>query len=239
MTTRTQTPPAQLTLPGQTATPAGPLDMTGMYLAHHAFRRDLAAFAAAVPRTPVEDRRTWAALAARWTLFAEVLHHHHTGEDTGVWPALHERVDAAGAETLDAMEAEHAVIDPLLEACASGLRTLLRRPDSDVRAALAVRLVAARERLGEHLRHEETGAIPLLQQHLSPQEWTAIQEEHFHPARTLRQLAVLVPWLLEGVPDDAVRDLASRPGNTPMRVLWTLSRGRFARRSRAAFRYAG
>ena len=37
-----------LRLPGQAAAPDGPVDMTMMYLSHHAFRRDLAAFAEAV-----------------------------------------------------------------------------------------------------------------------------------------------------------------------------------------------
>ena len=36
----------QITLPGQTATVGGPLDMTMMYVMHHAFRRDLRALAA-------------------------------------------------------------------------------------------------------------------------------------------------------------------------------------------------
>ena len=40
--------PRQLRLPGQTAAPDGPVDMTIMYVMHHAFRRDLAAFAMAV-----------------------------------------------------------------------------------------------------------------------------------------------------------------------------------------------
>ena len=39
--------PRQLTLPGQAATADGPLDMTMMYVMHHAFRRDLRALARA------------------------------------------------------------------------------------------------------------------------------------------------------------------------------------------------
>src|SRR3954454_20772298 len=58
----------QLRLPGQAAAPEGPVDMTMMYLMHHAFRRDLSLFATTVPRTPVEDRRAWRALEERWAL---------------------------------------------------------------------------------------------------------------------------------------------------------------------------
>lgn len=52
-----------------------------MYLAHHGFRRDLAQFARCVPHTPTDDLTTWRAMAARWSDFREILHHHHEGED--------------------------------------------------------------------------------------------------------------------------------------------------------------
>ena len=53
----------QLDLPGQTHVAEGPHDMTGMYVMHHAFRRDLAAFASSVRATPLGDTATWEALA--------------------------------------------------------------------------------------------------------------------------------------------------------------------------------
>ena len=47
----------QIRLPGQTHVAEGPHDQTGMYLAHHAFRRDLANVESAVRHTPVGRRR--------------------------------------------------------------------------------------------------------------------------------------------------------------------------------------
>ncbi|MGZ4445731.1 MAG: hypothetical protein ACXVEC_03550 [Nocardioides sp.] len=88
-------------------------------LARAALRRDLTAFAAAVPRTPVEDRATWRALLRRWEVLAAAL------RTTGGAP------DELG---------------PLLTACRSGLQLLARGlARGDDRAALAVRTVAARE----------------------------------------------------------------------------------------------
>ena len=78
----------QIRLPGQAHVAEGPHDQTGMYLMHHAFRRDLIAFETAVRRTPVREEATWRALAARWGRFAEVLHHHHAVEDASIWPLL-------------------------------------------------------------------------------------------------------------------------------------------------------
>ncbi len=176
MTTDTTDWPEQLRLPGQTAAHPGPIDMTMMYVMHHAFRRDLEAFATAAGTTPASDRRAWQAMAERWEIFSSALHHHHSGEDAGLWPALMDRADEEGRATLEAMEAEHSEIDPILEACAAGLQRLAEHPDDDARAALAVRLVAARERLAEHLKHEETEAIPLIQALLTQEEWERIDE---------------------------------------------------------------
>src|SRR4051794_19675955 len=47
MTTTTTHHARQIRLPGQTHVAEGPADMTVMYLMHHAFRRDLDAFARA------------------------------------------------------------------------------------------------------------------------------------------------------------------------------------------------
>ena len=101
--------PVQRRLPGQAAAPEGPVDLTMMYVMHHGFRRDLNRFAEAVAATPIDDRETWAALAARWERFFEVLHLHHSGEDAGLWPFLMSRADAAERATLEAMEEEHTV----------------------------------------------------------------------------------------------------------------------------------
>src|SRR5436305_12157744 len=88
--------PVQLKLPGQAAAPDGPIELSGMFLMHHAFRRDLVAFTSAATRTPLGDRSTWKALSKRWGRFGKVLHKHHTAEDAGLWPLLLERVRRAG-----------------------------------------------------------------------------------------------------------------------------------------------
>lgn len=225
-----------LMLPGQEAAVPGPVSMDLMYVMHHGFRRDLAAFAAAARLTPVEDRDTWRALADRWAVFAKILHHHHTGEDTGVWPYLLERTDAAGREVLEAMEAEHAEIDPLLEASAAGFAVLATRADEDTRSALAVRLVAARESLGRHLRHEETEAVPLIQALIAPDEWERIDEEFFKTGLGLADFASIVPWALHGLTAEQRRRVFAGTG-TPFRFLWLVVRRGFERRERAAFRH--
>ena len=117
-TTQTTAHVKQWRLPRQAAAPEGPVDVKMMYVMHHAFRRDLVMFAEAAAVTPADDREVWRALSRRWQIFSEILHHHHSGEDAGLWPWLMRAADADERATLDAMEAEHAEIDPILAACA-------------------------------------------------------------------------------------------------------------------------
>ena len=223
-----------LRMPGQAAAPDGPVDLSMMYLMHHAFRRDVAAFADAVPQTPLDDAAAWQALSRRWATFSWVLHRHHQEEDTWVWPYLLERANAAEHETLHAMESEHGEIDPLLEACGAGLAAMARgRGDHDTRAALAVRLAATRESLGRHLAHEERDALAVLQRHARPAEWAEI-EARFRDGVGPGGLLRLVPWVLHDVPTDARRRVLDELG-VPMTLVWRLTRRRFARADRRAF----
>src|SRR6266568_2824813 len=89
----------------------GKVDFTFMYAAHDAFHRDLRRLAAAAEAGRTADP----AVRAGWATFKNQLHIHHTAEDVWLWPALREKVTRPGeVSVLDAMEAEHARIDPLV-----------------------------------------------------------------------------------------------------------------------------
>ena len=231
--------PAQVRLAGQASAPDGPLDLTMMFVVHRAFRRDLENFAAAADRTPLADRASWRALDERWQLFATALHHHHSVEDDRLWPALDAAASAAGEddarELLAAMAAEHATIDPLLDAVAEGFRRVAAAPDDDARAALAVRTAAAREQLGRHLEHEETVALALAQRLLAPAEWSAVLAA-FNQGLGLDDLAFLVPWVLYELPAPAARRI-TRGKDRVLGWMNVVVRGRWLRRERLAFRY--
>lgn len=229
--------PRQLVLPRQVAAPDGPVDMAMMYVAHHGFRRDLAAFGAAVRATPVDERVTWRALLRRWDLFSTSLHHHHAGEDAWLWPVLVERAEPQEKELLAAMEAEHAAIDPALAQCEAGLRRLAEAADADAHAALVVTMTATKEALHRHLAHEETDTMALLQRVLAPQEWT-VMDEKFKRSFTPRQLGWVVPWIVDGLPDGIRAHLFSQPGAAPLKLVHLLFRRRFAALDAAAFRHA-
>ena len=83
--------------------------------------------------------------------------------------------------------------------------------DEDCRAALAVRLVAARESLGRHLAHEESDAMRILQAHFAPADWEEL-DERFKEGITFGKVVALVPWALSEVPASALPDLFARTG---------------------------
>lgn len=231
---------AQLRLPGQASAPDGPIDLSGMFLMHFGFRRDLAAFSAAAAATPADDRETWAALNKRFRRFASVLHHHHSGEDAGLWPMLLERAKQAGSDedaaTLHAMEAEHAVVDPLLGACARMLTRLASAGEEGVRAKLATKLETLDESLRQHLAHEETDALALVQRYLTPADWGWLEKEHFSKAYKPWEVPFALCWVLHELPDEARQLVFAIPGAPPRRI-WTLLRPGFERRERRAFRH--
>jgi iron-sulfur cluster repair protein YtfE (RIC family) len=190
----------------------------------------------AVASTSVNDRGTWVALRDRWARFAHVLHGHHSLEDAELWPCLQTAVTAAAdveaQGVLDAMAAEHSEIDPLLAGVADGLDRMIAAPSLDARAALAVRMVAARDSLDRHMAHEEQSALPLVQRYLTLQDWAAM--EAASPKGKPGELAFIVPWVLHEMPTHAMPRVKGFGG--PVLIgLGRLFRRSFERKERRAF----
>ena len=238
MTTHT-TSHGQLNLPGQTFVAEGPHDMTGMYVMHHAFRRDLAAFTSSVRATPLGDGTTWRALQRRWSRFHDCLHHHHTAEDTHYWPVLLTAVEARGTRAdiaeVRAMSEEHAGIDPLLTAITDGFAAVVDHPCEEHRNALDIRITGLREVLAEHLTHEEGVVLPLVQRVMTHEEFQAV-EKAIGTSYPTRDIPFIVGWALSGLPDDGREAMFALAGG-PYRVLHALVRRWFARGEARAFRY--
>jgi hypothetical protein len=189
----------------------GDVDFTLMYVAHDAFTRDLDRLLLAV-----EDGNSWrAADHIRWHTFTSQLHVHHHAEDDALWPPL--RATALTADeiaTLDAMEREHAQIDPLLEQ--------VERAAGDDPAALPGSLRRLRAALAGHLRHEEDAALPMIARRTGPEGWAAFTAT-FRETQGIRGAATYFPWLLEGAPADVrtrVLSVLPPPARLLYRVLW-------------------
>ena len=198
--------------PGRRPRPAGKVDFTFMYAAHDAFTRDLLRLAAAVEGGRTADP----AVRTGWATFKNQLHVHHTAEDRWLWPALRNKVTRpAEVSVLDAMEAEHARIDPLLSRVDASLA-------ATGPAGLAENASALTSALAAHMEHEEDHALPLVEAHLGPEGWAAFGKAA-GKSEGLKGAAELFPWMLDGAPLDTSKRLLGMlppPARLLYRALW-------------------
>lgn len=185
-------------------------DWTAMYVMHNALRRELEHLAKVAARDEDEARRVLAE-APGWELFKKALHVHHTAEDEALWPAMREALADRpdGLALMAAMEAEHAAVDPVIEAIDAGAEPL-----APLVEALATGLT-------NHLRHEEDEALPLIDEVLAPE-----QVGHFgqvHRTKIGPDGPRILPWLLDGVDDDTAATMLSllpEPARAAFETAW-------------------
>jgi hemerythrin-like domain-containing protein len=191
------------------------IDLTMMTVSHDGLRRDAGHLQRAVERRDAEDPERRRAVLDGWSMFRLQLGHHHTNEDKSLWPrmraGLRERPD--DLVVLDAMEAEHERLDPLLAA----VDRALADPEAgqDTFAQAVAEFDAA---LTAHLAHEERDALPLVEAAVAPAEWRAITRE-MRDLIGLKGAADFFPWLLDDAPDrDKVAVLRQMPA--PARLMY-------------------
>jgi hypothetical protein len=193
------------------------LDVSMMFAMHDALRRELVQVARIASRTDDHPGQLLRA-ALGWELFKKFLLVHHQSEDDTLWPAL--RTNVAGQPDrlalTDALEAEHAVIEPLLtaiDAAAADPHYGYQR-FGDIVDELTTKLTA-------HLAHEETDGLPLIDASLTEQQW-----QHFaqvHAERIAGDAPTYMPWLLNGASPqtlDAVLGKFPPPLLTAFREQW-------------------
>lgn len=212
---------------------AGDADLTIMVAAHDAFRRDLGKLATAASQARAWSPDRQAAVRLGWEIFQRQLHVHHRGEDAVVWPLLRGRLagSASAVSVLDAMQAEHELIEPLFAAVDRAFG-FAGDPAGDSVADAADAVAELATQLSYHLGHEERDALPLIGSTLTAREW---QEAGRRMGRQPGVKASFVPeffgWLLDGAaPDRRASVLAALPA--VMRPLVTgVFRPLYARRA--------
>lgn len=204
-------------LPGTSAARYAPGDrLIAMSAAHDAFRRDLRRMAVAATPANLRNHARQESIMNGWKIFKNQLHIHHSHEDRFLWPRMRQRMakSESAMSTLDDMQAEHDLIDPLLAA----VDTAFARPDDDV-AAVIDELTT---KLAHHLRHEERDAMPLIGESISDREWTQVVRD-IRKATKLSSAAEFMPWLTDGASREAAKTIASimpPPARIILRRVW-------------------
>jgi len=181
-------------------------DMTWMYAMHTALRRELERIARITER-PDDDPKLVLRTAAGWEMFKSYLHVHHTTEDDILWPPMRTALPdgSDGLALLDAMEAEHAGIDPLLSSIDAALLDPESGPErlGELTDALATALRG-------HLDHEEAHGLPLIDSTVTEEQWLAFGVEH--GKRVSADIARYLPWILDdATPEDTAKVLGLLP----------------------------
>jgi hypothetical protein len=157
-------------------------DLSGFLMGHRGFRAEFGRLATAARQ--VRDDEHAALIDDQIDLVMHLLHHHHTGEDTAIWPRLVTRVPAA-TPALARLESQHEEMDPLFEAVTDRTRPVAARADD---------LERLHEVLNAHLDEEERVAVPLILEHFSAAEWSADGEE-IMASLDRKRLPLIFGWL--------------------------------------------
>lgn len=175
------------------------LDMSVMLAIHQALRWDLERLGRITAKPDGDPARLLRA-AAGWGYFKTFLVAHHTAEDETLWPALRAAVagNADQVALADALEDEHAVLEPLLVAIDAAAAD---PGDGHWRLGdLIDELIA---KLSAHLAHEETDGFALMDAALTPQQWQRFGARNGQ--LVLPEASNYLPWLLNEA-DQETRD---------------------------------
>jgi hemerythrin-like domain-containing protein len=141
---------------------------------HSAFRRELRLAPALLRSVEHGDRLRAGIVGTHLDLVDRFLHHHHTIEDSMVWPKLLDRVPAEIAPIVELMETQHEIVADLLKRTVA-LRAEWRKDADRARAAQLATLYAhLHDALVEHLDAEEQHVMPLVEACITQKEWAKI-----------------------------------------------------------------
>jgi iron-sulfur cluster repair protein YtfE (RIC family) len=149
------------------------VDTQEMVIVHRLFRREFRLLPALVQQVREGDRDRAAVIAGHAADLTYGLHHHHTAEDLLLWPKLAARIQPR-AELVHRMQAQHERLAVLIERVEVLLARWRPVADPPSRDELAHALAETSAALDEHLNDEETELLPLVAEHITPQEWDAM-----------------------------------------------------------------
>ena len=166
------------------------LDMSVMLAIHQALRRDLERLGRITAKPDGDPARLLRA-AAGWGYFKTFLVAHHTAEDETLWPALRAAVagNADQVALADALEDEHAVLEPLLVAIDAAAAD-----PGDGHWRLGDFIDELIAKLSAHLAHEETDGFALIDAALTPEQWQRFGARNGQ--LVLPEASNYLPWLL-------------------------------------------
>lgn len=216
-----------------------PTDAFDMAVAHRVFRNELHNMPRLIGEVEAGDTARSSVVGAHLELITAALHHHHAAEDELIWPKLHARAPAFAADVTRMEHAHRGIADSDAK-----VRSILGSWTTSADTRLAQQLVEAVADLSahvdEHLDDEERNIVPLINQHITAEEWQqcAARGAEFIPRKNLKLALVLGGMTFDAASaDEAQQILANVP--LPQRLLINLLAKPALRRYRAKLENRG
>jgi hemerythrin-like domain-containing protein len=194
-----------------------------MGIVHSALRRDLRRAQVLLQEVPALDQGRREALADHLLWCMAFLHHHHTGEDAGLYPLV-VRENPDSADLVADMDRDHEAIEPTI----GGLEVAAR----DYRAGgpsagLLEALATLCDVLLPHLAREEVEMMPVVAASITEAQWRTWTESL--KKTKLGELAFEGHWMLDGIDADGRAHLLSMVPAVPRFILVHLLGGPYRR----------
>ena len=181
-----------------------------MVIVHRVFRREFRLAPEMVGRVAEGDVGRARVVTAHLVELTSVLHHHHSGEDELVWPRLLERAELSEA-LVARMQEEHERVAALLHRLDELVPAWGRSASAELRDELVRVLREVSVELEAHLDEEEREVLPLVEQHLTAQEWGELGERGMASMAKPRLLVLLGHILEETTPEERKHFLSLAP----------------------------
>ena len=165
-----------------------------MVVIHRVFRREFGLLPVLIRGVAADDLERAKDVADHATGLLRFVHIHHSGEDELLWPVLLERV-AVESDLIQRMEHQHEHVAALLPHAQEQLPAWAAMPSVERGAELAGTFEEIAVALNEHLGEEETEILPLVEMHLTVEEWERLGEHargHLAPPDLMASLAAIV-----------------------------------------------
>lgn len=191
-----------------------------MPLIHRIFRHEFRSLRKMVDEVPPIGGKRARSVADHLGFLLDSLHHHHTNEDEMVWPLLLDRV-GLDAPLVERMAQQHGQVDVAMADVRSVADQWAALPTATASAALASALGALIETLDAHLDEEENVVVPLIDEHLTRQEWEEMGRKGFEKFAPKERPIAMGQLVEVATPDEAALMLGELPA--PIRLLWKVA----------------
>jgi hemerythrin-like domain-containing protein len=187
-----------------------PIDSWGMAWVHQVYRREFHLLISLVRGVADGDKDRAALVAEHIADIATSLHEHHLAEDEVLWPLLLQRATPE-AEVVHRMEKQHDALHVLLQQLAELTPRWREHPSTALRDELGDLVARTSAVIDEHLDDEEVHVMPLINKHITQDEWMTFERRGHESIPQEKALLFLGLGLQDATPHERTQFLGGLP----------------------------